>query len=60
MSRARKQKARDKNKSKLPQTPRKDIATDDSDLEVAKEVDELYELKARQGYSPTKVIRKEE
>ncbi|MDQ0255684.1 hypothetical protein J2S74_003066 [Evansella vedderi] len=60
MGRARKQKARDKNKQTLPQTPRKDIATTNEDLEVAKEVDDLYELKARPGYSPTKVIRKDE
>lgn len=59
MSRARKQKARDKNKQTLPQTPRRDIATSDEDLELAKELDELYELKARPGHPPTKVIRKD-
>ncbi|MBU9712145.1 YfhD family protein [Evansella tamaricis] len=58
MGRAHKQKARDKNKQKLPQTPQKDIAADDQDLELAKEVDDLYELKARPGYSPTEVRRK--
>ncbi|WP_078427976.1 YfhD family protein [Alkalihalobacterium alkalinitrilicum] len=58
MGRARKQKARDKNKAGLPQTPKKDIKTDDQDLELAKELDDRYELKARPGYSPTEVERK--
>ncbi|MFA9556954.1 YfhD family protein [Evansella sp. AB-rgal1] len=48
------------NKNKhYPQTPKKDIAKSDQDLEVAKEMDEMYELKSRIGYSPTKVVRKD-
>ncbi|RXJ02768.1 YfhD family protein [Anaerobacillus alkaliphilus] len=43
MGRARKQKARDKNKQSLPQTPRKDIATTDDDLQWAKEIDGKYD-----------------
>lgn len=58
MGRARKQKARDKNKNSLPQTPQKDIAKDDQDLELAKELDDLYELKAKPGFPPTEVNRK--
>ncbi|ADU30593.1 YfhD family protein [Evansella cellulosilytica] len=58
MGRAHKQKARDKNKQTLPQTPKKDIARDEQDLEVAKEVDAIYELHSNPGYSPTKVMRK--
>lgn len=57
MGRARKQKTRDKNKNKLPQTPRREIATDDSDLEFAKELDEVYDLNAYQGFEPTEVNR---
>ncbi|WP_078553547.1 YfhD family protein [Bacillus alkalicellulosilyticus] len=59
MGRAHNQKARDKNQGKLPQTPRKDINTDDSDLELAKELDDRYELKARQGFGPLELKRKE-
>ncbi|MCD8501974.1 MAG: YfhD family protein [Bacillaceae bacterium] len=59
MGRARKQKTRDKNKNSLPQTPKKDIATDNSDLEIAKELDEVYELNAYQGFEPTEVVRKD-
>ena len=58
MGRARKQKTRDRNKNSLPQTPRKDIATDDQDLEFAKELDDRYELKAKPGFPPTEVDRK--
>lgn len=58
MGRARKQKARDKNKNSLPQTPQKDIAKDDQDLELAKELDDRYELKAMPGFPPTEVNRK--
>lgn len=57
MGRARKQKARDKNKNSLPQTPRKDIATDDQDLELAKELN-LYDLKGKLGFPATEVKRK--
>ena len=59
MGRARKQKTRDKNKNKLPQTPRRDTATNDDDLEFAKELDEVYELKAKPGFVPTEVDRKQ-
>ncbi|WNF37228.1 YfhD family protein [Bacillaceae bacterium IKA-2] len=57
MGRARKQKTRDKNKNSLPQTPQKDIATDDQDLELAKEMN-LYDLKGKLGFPPTEVDRK--
>ncbi|WP_100831894.1 YfhD family protein [Alteribacter populi] len=62
MGRARKQKTRDKNKQSLPQTPKKDIAGNQrqEDVELAEEVDDLYELKARPGYVPTEVNRKGE
>ncbi len=61
MGSTRNRRARDKNKQTLPQTPKKDIASDDSaDLEVAKEVDDLYELHSRPGYGPTEVERKKE
>lgn len=59
MGRARKQKTRDKNKNTLPQTPKKDIATDDQDLEFAKELDDRYELNAYEGFEPTEVDRKD-
>lgn len=58
MGRARQQKARDKNKNSLPQTPRKDIATDDQDIEIAKEIGDFYELKSKIGFPPTEVNRK--
>ncbi|WP_416148684.1 YfhD family protein [Salipaludibacillus sp. HK11] len=59
MGSTRNRRPRDKNKKSLPQTPKKDIATDNSpDLEIAKEMDDLYELHARPGYSPTEVERK--
>lgn len=59
MGSTRNRHARDKNKQTLPQTPKKDIASDQSeDLEVAKEMDDLYELHARPGYAPTEVVRK--
>ncbi|MFN7252029.1 MAG: YfhD family protein [Anaerobacillus sp.] len=45
MGRARKQKTRDKNKNSLPQTPKKDIATTDDDLQWAKEIDGRYDVR---------------
>ncbi|WP_280770423.1 YfhD family protein [Salipaludibacillus daqingensis] len=58
MGSTRNRRARDKNKQKLPQTPTKDIVRDDSDLEIAKELDDLYDLHANPGYPPTEVERK--
>ncbi|WP_139193733.1 YfhD family protein [Anaerobacillus alkalidiazotrophicus] len=58
MGRARKQKARDKNKQSLPQTPKKDIATTDDDLEFAKELDDRYQFESQPGFGPLGVNRK--
>ncbi|WP_184664180.1 YfhD family protein [Texcoconibacillus texcoconensis] len=60
MGRARKQKTRDRNKQDLPQTPRKDIVTDDQDLELAKELDKQYDLKSKPGFSPTEAMKEKD
>lgn len=54
----RQHKNRDKNTSKLPQTPRSEIANRDDDLELAKELSDRYNLKAKPGFPPTDVNRK--
>lgn len=51
-------KNKDKNSKKLPQTPRNQIAHSDDDLELAKELSDRYELKAKPGFPPTEVERK--
>lgn len=53
---------RDKNTSTLPQTPKQLKRPYDSgeELEFARELNEVYELKAQPGYDPTEVIRKDE
>lgn len=53
MGRGQSQKPRDKNQSKLPQTPRKDIAKSNEDLELAKELDERYDIKEMLGEQNT-------
>ncbi|MGO4889092.1 YfhD family protein [Anaerobacillus sp. MEB173] len=58
MSRARTRKARDKNEAKLPQTPKKDIATANDDIEIAQEVSEQYDLEVKPGFQPTAAKRK--
>lgn len=52
---------RDKNANTLPQTPKelKRPYNQGEELEVAKELNEMYELKARPGYGPTEVERKD-
>ncbi|RBW68007.1 YfhD family protein [Bacillus taeanensis] len=59
MGRAQNQKARDKNKAKLPQVPRSQIVKDDEELEIAKELDAQYELERKPGFPPTGVRRKD-
>lgn len=53
---------RDKNASTLPQTPKqlKRPYDQGEELEFARELNEVYELKARPGYPPTDVERKNE
>ncbi|WEG14387.1 YfhD family protein [Pullulanibacillus sp. KACC 23026] len=53
---------RDGNSTTLPQTPKqlKRPYDQGEELELARELDEVYDLKARQGYSPTEVERKKE
>ncbi|WP_179295639.1 YfhD family protein [Bacillus sp. FJAT-45350] len=58
MSRARKQKARDKNKARLPQTPDKDKLTSNDDLELAKEVADEYQYEQKPGFPVTGVDKK--
>ncbi|MBU8905810.1 YfhD family protein [Desertibacillus haloalkaliphilus] len=58
MGRAHDQRPRDKNKATLPQTPRRDIAKTNDDLELAKEVNELYDLEAKPGFDVTAAKRK--
>ncbi len=58
MSRARTRKPGDKNQKTLPQTPRKDIATSNDDLELAKEVASEYQFEQKPGFPPTAVEKK--
>lgn len=53
---------RDKNTSTLPQTPKalKRPYGEAEELEIAKEINDMYELKAQPGYSPTEVVRKDD
>ena len=53
---------RDRNASTLPQTPKqlKRPYGQGEELEFAKELNEVYELKSQPGYSPTEVKRKSE
>jgi hypothetical protein len=51
---------RDRNASTLPQTPKQQKRPYDQgeELELAKELNEMYELKAQPGYAPTEVKRR--
>lgn len=49
---------RSKNKKDLSMTPKRDIATDDSDLEIAKELTDMYNYEVKPGFVPTGVERK--
>ncbi len=53
---------RDQNASTLPQTPKQLKRPYDSgeELELARELNEVYDLKAQPGYDPTDVDRKDE
>ncbi|GAA0480379.1 YfhD family protein [Salinibacillus aidingensis] len=48
MGRGQSQKPRDKNKQKLPQTPRRDIASDGLDIEFSQELADHDDLEAQQ------------
>jgi hypothetical protein len=56
----RQRQTRDKNKAKLPQVPRNNIVqTDDQEqYEIAKELDQKYNLEVKPGFGPTGVQRK--
>ncbi|MGC4379059.1 YfhD family protein [Fictibacillus sp. Mic-4] len=61
MGRAHKQRiTRDKNKSSLPQVPRANLVSTDSENEFAKELDDRYEFEVKPGFGPTGVRRKDE
>lgn len=47
MGRAHNQKARDKNKQKLPQTPKREIASDGKDIEFSQELADQNDLEAQ-------------
>ncbi|MDM5336651.1 YfhD family protein [Fictibacillus enclensis] len=55
-----KQPARDKNKAKLPQTPKYEIVHDNQEAELAQELTSQYELTSPPGFEPTEVVRKDE
>ncbi|MBM7645974.1 hypothetical protein JOD45_002199 [Scopulibacillus daqui] len=58
MGRSHHRKKRDKNKQDLPQTPKYEKNPDGQDLELAKELSDRYELKAKPGFPPMDVDRK--
>jgi hypothetical protein len=49
---------REKTKVKSPQVPEKDIVQNDDQYEIAKELDDRYEMEVKPGFEPTGVRRK--
>jgi hypothetical protein len=51
---------RDKNLTSLPQVPKNEISSSNSEeFEFAKELSDLYELERKPGFGPTGVKRKD-